>query len=137
MTHQVLILRQNGMTDFDLYDEMKEYVSENLAISVDRQEVNGYDDVIFEIWATMTGSDYNIRNFEYGNYMDDVYVFATDINGNSVNVDYRLFLSNYFSYENLDETMIEDECFTQDEDYDYDDSFIDSDCKWDDIFVDN
>lgn len=70
----------------------------------------------------------------------DVTLFYGDIivykpKKNFSDKEYKKFYNEYFQFEDLDDTIIQDELFEQDDDYDFSDGFLVRDSECDEEFI--
>ena len=85
------------------------------------------------------GLENNINRHELPPPIDNILVYGdiiayipeTDFTSNN----YTQFYNDMFQFEDLDDTIIEDELFQQDEDYDFSDGFIVRDDECDEDFI--
>lgn len=88
--------------------------------------LNKWDNII--ILGFKNGSENNINKHELPPPIDSELFYGDFIvykhNENFTIENYKEFYNDIFEFEDLDDTLLEDELFLQDEDYDYDDGFL-------------
>ena len=110
------------------YDDNLQRFTEIKGRNYDLVEVYDYPDGFYYIYGFRNGNDTIINKFDllFSNFTyGDIIVVNKDKNDNFIDICWRDFINNYYQTDNLSDYILEDELEETEEDtYDYSDSFI-------------
>lgn len=117
-----LIIKQDAFTNLVKYKQLKDFG--NFIIDFDTYkifEIHEKNNFEYRLYGKMIGNNFNKFEFQSCNPYGDIVVIKVSLLGQLMDLDLQEFLNYYQEEEDLDNTILNDELQTRDDEYEIND----------------